>query len=102
MANGPTDQEALELPSPVTLHPDCPEVPPVPQEAVDQPRAVRRYYITASDLTEYGYTEGCPACDATRAGLPRTGILHSPGCRERIEAAVAADPAAGCQRQTDA
>ena len=39
-----------------------------------------------------GADNSCAACDATRANLPRTGILHSPGCRERIEAAVAADP----------
>jgi hypothetical protein len=90
--DGPDDQDAFELPTPVELHPDSPEAPAVPVEAADQERAVRRYYITGKDLEKYGRSDGCAACDASKANIPRGGIAHAPGCRERIEAAVKADP----------
>ena len=88
----PEDGEAYELPAPVELAPDCPEVAAQPTEAADQERAARRYYITQRDLEKYGYTDGCTACDNTRAGMSRSGIPHAPSCRARIEAAIAADP----------
>jgi hypothetical protein len=90
--DGPDDQDAFELPAPVELHPDSPEAPAVPVEAADQERAVRRYYITAKDLEKYGRSDGCAACDASKANIPRGGIAHAPGCRERIEASVKVDP----------
>lgn len=83
---------AERLPLLVSLVPDIPEAPAMPVEAGDVPRQVRRYYITTKDLTLYGYTDGCAACDVTRASLPRTGVFHSPGCRERIEKAIEFDP----------
>ena len=82
----------MELPEPVDLEPECPEVPALPTEAADATPSVRRYYITTRDLEKYGYTDGCPACDAVRAKTPRAGISHAIGCRERIEKAVSSDP----------
>ena len=89
---GPEDQGVMELPEPVNLEPECPEVPALPTETADAAQSVRRYYITTRDLEKYGFTEGCPACDAIRAKTPRAGISHAPGCRERIEKAVSSDP----------
>ena len=77
--------EAMELPMPISITPDTPDVPPVPAVAADGERKARRYYITTRDLERYGYTQGCPACDAIRARMDRIGILHSPRCRERVE-----------------
>ena len=36
VAEGPDDRDALELPAPIEMQPDCPEVPPVPVEAGDR------------------------------------------------------------------
>jgi hypothetical protein len=88
----PDNQDAFELPAPVELHPYSPEAPVVPVEAADQERAVRRYYVAGKDLEKYGRSDGCAACDTSKANIPRGGIAHAPGCRERIEAAVKADP----------
>ena len=89
---GPEDQGVMELPEPVNLEPECPDVPALPTDTADAGQTVRRYYITARDLEKYGYTDGCPACDAIRAKMPRAGISHALGCRERIEKAVSSDP----------
>ena len=43
----------------------------------------RRVYIRGTELRKYGYTKGCPGCEASRRG----GKLknHTPACRARIE-----------------
>ena len=47
-----------------------PLAPPVQEEKTK--KALRRLYITKRDLDKYGYTAGCPACDATRIGKRST------------------------------
>ena len=39
----------------------------------DKKRKLRRLYIAKKDLEKFGYTAGCPACDATQIGTP-TGV----------------------------
>ena len=92
MPDGSDDQEALELPGAAELLPDSPEVPKVPTEAAEQTQGVRKYYITSADLDKYGRTEGCPAYLAGALKMPRQGLLRTPECRQRIEAAVASNP----------
>ena len=60
--------------------------PLAPQVQEEKPKkASRRLYITKRDLDKYGYTAGCPACDATRTGKRSIGFHHIPLCRERME-----------------
>ena len=55
-----------------------PEAPPIPEPLT------RRMPITHKEIEKYGYTEGCPGCDAKRRGeIARRG--HSEKCRKRIE-----------------
>ena len=42
------------------------------------------------ELQMYGYTSGCPGCDAAQNDKP--AAKHSPACRERITAAMSDDP----------
>ena len=44
----------------------------------------RRTRITRADLDKYGFTDGCPRCEALRAGAPDTTKHHSEDCRFRI------------------
>lgn len=59
------------------LAPDVAEAP--------SKKAVRRLYITKRDLEKYGFTAGCPACDASRMNKRSSGVQHLPACRERME-----------------
>ena len=77
----------------IRLDPELPEVPAGPPEVFEPKAVYRSHYIVRADLAKYGFTSGCPACEETRAGRKRRGgILHTQACRERIEAAIAADP----------
>ena len=75
-------------------------VPVVPEEEAPervQPRreevAPRQYYIRRKvELVLYGYTEGCPGCDAAKGDSAPKG--HSDACRSRIEAAILASETA--------
>lgn len=81
----PTAAEIVGLPFPITMVPVNPEVPPEPTVAFDRPTQHRRHYITKADLTAFGYSDGCPACEDTRAGVKRkSGVEHSEACRNRI------------------
>ena len=40
------------------------------------------------ELRNYGYTEGCPGCNAAKAN--KTPVPHNSECRDRIEAAIRA------------
>ena len=89
----PEGEAAVELPEPITLRPEMPEVPAEPVQK-DQ-RAGQQYkmrYIAKRDLEKYGYTAACPACDASRTGQRPGGVAHTQVCRERIEKAPAEDP----------
>ena len=85
----------LELPAPITLKPENPEVPRVPIEAYEKPVQSRRHYILRADLAKYGFSENCRACEEVRKGRVRTGgVLHNPECRKRIEERMSSDPEA--------
>ena len=47
----------------------------------DKKRKLKRLHITKKDLEKYGYTAGCPACDATQIGKRTSGIR----CRENVK-----------------
>ena len=50
----------------------------------------RRVYIRRDkELKKYGYTVGCPGCDAARANL--SGKDHTEACRERIQSKMEED-----------
>ena len=58
----------------------------------EKPAQLRDLYVTKTDLANHGYTVGCKACDAIRAGTPRTaGVRHSEACRKRIVEALGPD-----------
>lgn len=44
----------------------------------------RRIRITRADLNKYGFTGGCPRCEALRNGEQNTNKNHSEDCRFRI------------------
>ena len=46
---------------------------------------LKRLYVTKKDLEKFGYTAGCPACDATQIGKRTSGIQHTNRCRDRLE-----------------
>ena len=58
----------LELPAPITLKPENPEVPRVPIEAYKKPVQSRRHYILRADLAKYGFSENRGACEEIRKG----------------------------------
>ena len=68
-------------------------------KAFNRDIAARRVYITRRNLEQFGFTAGCPACDATRTGTRTPGIGHVEACRERIEKAMAEDPAQADRRE---
>eukprot|EP00972_Heterocapsa_arctica_P051215 7531455-Heterocapsa_arctica.AAC.1 len=47
--------------------------------------------LQKSDFEQYGYSEGCRGCNTVRRSAQ--GIPHTPACRARTEAAMAATPA---------
>ena len=50
----------------------------------------RRMPITHKEIEKYGYTDGCPGCDAKKRGeVARRG--HSEKCRRRIEGKMKED-----------
>jgi thiol-disulfide isomerase/thioredoxin len=76
----------------VRILPECPEIPRQPVMTEKKEYAMRRFYLTKTDLEKHGYTPGCPACEAIRVGKSRAGIFHTDGCRQRLEAKIAEDP----------
>ena len=52
--------------------------------------AARHVYLQRNlELRKYGYSVGCPGCDAARAGSAQRGYVEA--CRKRIEEAMIAD-----------
>ena len=58
-------RDDTELPKPIVLHPELPEVEAKPAEPFHRAVATRRLYTTRKDLDKFGYTAGCPACTCT-------------------------------------
>ena len=54
----------------------------------------RQFYIRESDLTKFGFTDGCPKCQyALRYGHSNAASRsHSQACRERIKAKLLESP----------
>ena len=88
----PDGPERADLPEPITVHPECPDVPRRVASPVIKDEQVRRFYITRASLEKHGYTPGCPACVAMQAKTRKPGIDHSLECRSRIEEAIKSDP----------
>ena len=44
----------------------------------------KRIRITRSDLDKYGFTDGCPLCEAIKAGKHATEKDHTEWCRIRV------------------
>ena len=82
-----------ELPQPISVEPEQPEVPAELPQSFQREQVPRRIYIARNTLEKFGYTAGCPACDHTRLGTRGPGIAHTDQCRGRIEEAMQADPA---------
>ena len=69
--------------------------PPVPieetqpsQRAEPVPRSVR---ITHQRLERFGFTKGCPKCEALRRGDEHKTVGHNTDCRKRMESEMAKD-----------
>ncbi len=63
---------------------DLPEAP-----VNREPGLVRDFRINDELLEKYGFTDGCPGCEAKIDGTARR--LHSTACRQRIEDAIRSD-----------
>lgn len=82
-----------ELPQPITMAPERPEVPVGGPQAFQREAAgPKRVYITRKNLEKFGYTAACPACDAQRAGTKTAGLQHTQACRSRLEDQLERDP----------
>ena len=57
--------------------------PPKPKEA--EVRAPLRPIIQKSDLSRWGFTDGCLRCRQMRSGKGEDGSKHSEKCRKRLE-----------------
>ena len=62
-----------------------------PHVASSAPPVPRMTYITNDDLRRFGYTSNCRRCMRMRAGNSVKGMAHTPACRVRVEAAMAAE-----------
>ena len=81
----PEAGEPTELPEPVVIHPERPDVAAEATVPAEKASTFRKIYITARDLQTYGYTQGCPACNSSRAGKRLQGTMHTAQCRKRLE-----------------
>ena len=66
---------------------DAPEGPPISEDNIAKPRSFKIY---PGDLEKYGFTLGCPGCDAVIYKTDRRG--HLDRCRSRLEKAMKEDP----------
>ena len=63
--------------------------PPPAGDAREEEKRPRRRYIKATDIEDYGYTPGCPACKKILEGTPgAVGKTHNEKCRARIYKAI--------------
>jgi len=77
-------RDALELPEPVVIEPERPEVEAAPVEVAEPRPHLKRVYLRQEDFDQYGFTAGCKACSYLRSGIDRQGVPHSEDCRARI------------------
>eukprot|EP00971_Amphidinium_carterae_P282631 5611045-Amphidinium_carterae.1 len=75
---------------PITIETTNVVLPPPPPEPTVPRGHSRRVHIRKDvELQAYGYTPGCPGCEAARVGLPARA--HNEFCRQRIESEMARD-----------
>lgn len=53
-------------------------------------RSTLQFQLRWEDFVTYGFTEGCPGCQAMLSGTPRQG--HDELCRRRMEEAIRTSP----------
>ena len=85
---GPWDpSEVITQDSEDKPSPSKDEMQPSP---VDEPvpRSVR---ITQERLEKFGFTKGCPKCEALRRGDEHKSVHHNTTCRKRIETEMSKD-----------
>ena len=63
---------------------NLPSIPAFPGKEL---KDAKRVYILREDLEKFGYSVGCPGCNAAREG--RKAVGHFPECRKRIEEEMA-------------
>ena len=88
--------------SPLPALVDIPEPEPGPESeefAFPAEPVPRQIYIRSEELSKYGYTKGCPRCEALRA-KQKTTLNHSDSCRKRIEEAMQADESEETERRS--
>ena len=61
--------------------PPAENLPPQPEVRF----ARRAFKMDPWVLRKYGFTKGCAACEASRAGRKSHGVPHEQRCRSRIE-----------------
>ena len=76
--------EALELPEPLAISVEQPDVAPEDTKTASYKAHFKRVYLRQDDFDRFGYSAGCKACAFIRQGLYRQGIPHDEDCRTRI------------------
>ena len=77
-------REALELPEPLAIPVEQPDVAPEEVQTAPYKSHFKRVYLRQDDFEKFGYSAGCKACAFIRKGLDRQGIPHDEDCRTRI------------------
>ena len=77
-------REALELPEPLAISVEQPEVAPEETKTAPYKAHFKRVYLRQDDFDRFGYSAGCKACAFIRQGLDRQGIPHDEDCRTRM------------------
>ena len=58
----------------------------------ERPPKARQFKMERWMFESHGWSPNCPACKAKKRNPLRQGVIHSDGCRRRIEAAVSSTP----------
>ena len=77
-------REALELPEPLAIPVEQPDVAPEEVQTAPYKAHFKRVYLRQDDFEKFGYSAGCKTCAFIRKGLDRQGIPHDEDCRTRI------------------
>ena len=77
-------REALELPEPLAISVEQPEVTPEETKTAPYKARFKRVNLRQDDFDKFGYSAGCKACAFIRQGLDQQGIPHDEDCRTRI------------------
>ena len=84
--------QATDLPEPMLIIPQLPDVEPAPTETYHSDnRGTRNVFIRKTDIERFGFSAGCPACEVHRAGSPMSGQRHTAECRKRLEDVMTTD-----------